>query len=148
MHKCAHSDLYFCRASSDWKIHGVDWEREKWGSIPTDRISRRLEPVKAKQMIKVRGADQQAFPYKVNLYQECHQSAFVHLCSQTGGYGPIEHAQSDHPDSIHADMIPRSNVQSHKLSVHPSHRIHIKNLRGKKDLRNFRCQSRIPNKHQ
>lgn len=111
MYKCSQSDLYFCRALLDWKIHGVDWQREKWVSIPRDRISRRLEPVTAKQMIKVCRADQHAFPYKVNLYQESHHSAFVHLRSQTGDYGPIEHAQSDHPDSIHADMIPRRNVQ-------------------------------------
>lgn len=129
MYRCSQSDLYFCGALLGWKIHGVDWEREKWVSIPTDRISRRLERVKAEQIIKVCRADQHAFPYKVNLYQECHQSAFAHLCFQTGNYGPIEHAQSDHPDSIHADIIPRRNVQSHKLSVHTSYRIHIKNLR-------------------
>ena len=129
MYKCSQSDLYFCRALLDWKIHGVDWEREKWRRSPTDRIGHRLERVKAKQMIKVCRADQHAFPYKVNLYQECHQSAFAHLCSQIGTCGLIEHAQSDHPDSIHADMIPRRNVQSHELSVHTSYRIHIKNLR-------------------
>ena len=53
MYKCSQSDRYFCGALLDWKIHGVDGEREKWISIPTDRIGRRLERVKAKQMIKV-----------------------------------------------------------------------------------------------